>query len=335
MQQTPLETKITVRQCDLIVTEKCSLACRMCHIWQHSSKKQDELVSPEEYKDFMSSLKEFAGEGVQIQFVGGEPLMKKGLVDLIRFASEQHFPTTMTTNGFLLDKELAGRIVDSGLNTLGFSLESFKADTHDFLRGRPGVHKKVMEALSYFGASPKFSPQIFIAAIIAGANLDDIVGLAEWANACERISFIYFQAVMQPFAMPEADAWYDDERCRFLWPDADKAAGVLEELIARKKSGYKINNSVAQLEIFKSYFRQPQRFIKKTKCNLGYDAFTVLPDGNMFLCLAMEPIGNIKTDTMREVWFSEKACAIRERIANCKRNCKLMVNCFFEEETNG
>ncbi|HTY44438.1 MAG TPA: radical SAM protein [Patescibacteria group bacterium] len=326
------QVKNSIRQCDLIVTENCSLRCKICHIWKHH--KPDELVSLEEYAGFLRSLRDFTGKDTQIQFVGGEPLLKKRITELISLAAHQGFCTTMTTNGFLLDREMADRLISSGLHTLGFSLESMTPGTHDFLRGVPGVHAKVMDALDYFASFSASPVQLFIASIITGANLDDTLELAEWVNAQPRINFIYFQAVMQPFAMPGSDTWYEDESCRFLWPDPDKAAGVLDELSRRKKSGYKIANHAAQFEVFKTYFRQPQRFVKRTKCNLGYDSFTVLPDGNIFLCLALEPIGNIKTDHISQVWFSEKAQKVRTQIAQCTKNCKLMVNCFFEDENN-
>jgi MoaA/NifB/PqqE/SkfB family radical SAM enzyme len=299
-------------------------------MWKYT--RQDEQLNLKDYKDFMASLREFTGEKTQIQFVGGEPLMKKGILELITYAAESGFLTTMTTNGFLIDDGTVGKIVDSGLNTLGFSLESLAEDKHDDLRGVKGVYRRLMNAIDCFATFPSDSLQLFISSIIMGVNLDDLVALAEWVNRNDRLNFIYFQAVMQPFAMPENDTWYNDQECRLLWPDPDKACAVLEEIIELKKRGYKINNRIGQLEAFKSYFRNPQQFIKKIRCNLGYRSFTVLPDGNIFLCLSMQPIGNIRTDRIDDAWFSKKADTVREQITHCQNNCKLMINCFFEEE---
>lgn len=318
-----------IKQCDLVVTENCCLRCKMCHIWKH--KRDDEQVLLDEYLCFFDSLRDFSREPVQIQFVGGEPLLKKGLLDLIGYASGKGFSTTMTTNGFLVDRNAVEMLRKCGLQTLGFSLESMKKEKHDFLRGTDGAYERVMKALEYF--SEYHSPDIFIATIINGQNLDDLAELAEWVNVNRRLDFIYFQAVMQPFGTKENEEWFKDEEFKFLWPDADKASEVLDKLIHLKSSSYKINNQLAQLESFKSYFRDPGTFIKKrTKCNLGKDAVTVLPDGNIFLCLAMEPIGNIKADRIEDAWSSEKAERVRGKIANCRNNCKLMINCFFEEE---
>lgn len=319
----------TIQHCDLIVTENCFLRCKMCHIWKY--KRDDELIPFKTYAEFLSTLKEFTGENTQIQFVGGEPLLKKGILDLINCASSQGFPTTMTTNGYLVDRKMAEGLISSGLDTIGFSLESLDEETHDFLRGMPGTFKKIMDAINYFQDS-LVPEKIFISTIISGANLRDIIAIAEWVNKNPRLSFVYFQSIMQPFAMPEDDAWQEKEEIKFLWPDTDAAHKVLDTLSALQKQGYKIANPAGQFNAFKNYFRDPRKFIKRIKCNLGYNAFSVLPNGDVFLCFSMPPIGNIMTERIDVIWNSEKALAARSQIANCQKNCKLMINCFFENE---
>ncbi|MDD5281439.1 MAG: radical SAM protein [Candidatus Omnitrophica bacterium] len=323
------EKSATIQHCDLIVTENCFLRCKMCHIWKH--RKDDETIPFKTYIEFLSALKELSGKNTQIQFVGGEPLLKKGILDLISCASSHGFPTTMTTNGCLIDREMADGIIASGLNAIGFSLESLHGQRHDFLRGVPGTFKKVMDAISYFQdtSAPK---DIFISTIINGTNLEDIIAIAEWVNKNPRLSFVYFQSVMQPFAMAEDDSWHQREEVRFLWPDTTAVHKVLDKLIALQKQGYKIANPPGQFNAFKNYFSDPRKFIKKIKCNLGHNAFSVLPNGDVFLCFSLPPIGNIMVDKIGAIWVSEKARKAREQISSCQKNCKLMINCFFENE---
>lgn len=315
--------------CDFIVTQNCFLRCKMCHIWKY--KTDDETVPFKTYIEFLGALKEFTGKNMQIQFVGGEPLLKKGIIDLINSASNHGFYTTMTTNGCLVDRKMADGLITAGLNTIGFSLESLKEERHDFLRGMPGTFKKIMDAIGYFRDSP-IPEKIFISTIISGANLEDIIAIAEWVNKSPRLSFVYFQSIMQPFAMPEDNAWHEREETKFLWPDTDAAHRVLDTLSALQKQGYKIANPPGQFNAFKSYFRDPRKFIKKIKCNLGYNAFSLLPNGDVILCFSMPPIGNIMTERIDAIWNSEKAREVRKQIAGCQKNCKLMINCFFEDE---
>ena len=237
----------------------------------------------------------------------------------------------MTTNGFLINKEMSKALRDSGLSSICFSVDSLKKETHNFLRGVDGAYDKLMSAIEYF--SPYQSPNIFIATIITKQNLFDLFELAEWVNKNDRICFIHFQALMQPFGVIENDYWHEEEEGKFIWPELGKVHDILDKLIQLKSIGYKISNPLGQLQAFKAYFEDPRTFIKKmTKCNLGKDVVSIAPDGNIFLCFQKDPIGNIKYDRIDEVWFSKKALYVREQIANCRNNCKLMINCFFEKE---
>jgi hypothetical protein len=124
------------------------------------------------------------------------------------------------------------------------------------------------------------------------------------------------------------------EEFLFLWPkDMDKVDYVLDSLASLKNNGYKINNLVPQFKIFKSYFKHPERFVKVSRCNLGYNSVSVNRSGKIFLCLSMDPIGDIRNGkSMKEIWFSKEAERVRDSIKKCKNNCKSMINCFFEEE---
>ncbi len=318
--------------CDLIITENCMLGCRMCKMWQ--SKNDLTGIDIGTWKRFVDSFADFVENKAQIQFVGGEVLLKEGIFDLVNHACRRGLMTTMTTNAFLIDNTIAQEIVDSGLDTIVFSLDGMREETHDFLRGRRGVYERVMRSIDFFTHNKKPSPKIRIVTTIMRPNLGELCDLAEWVHRHHRIDGISFQAVMQPFFTAPDNEWYHRDEFLPLWPDDfEEADAVLDELMKRKRAGYKIENPEPQFKIFKSYFRHPERFVKVTRCNLGYNSVSVNTQGNVFLCLSMEPLGNIRDGTpFRELWVSEKAQRVREAIRNCKNNCKLMINCFFEDE---
>lgn len=318
--------------CDLVITESCMLKCRMCRMWQ-SKSGIDELPA-ETWKGFIDSFADFVGGNAQVQFVGGEPLLKNGIMGLIGHARGRGLATTMTTNAYLLDGKVSGDIALSGLNTLVLSLESLKAQVHDFLRGQAGVYARVMAALDFFDRYKGKRPRLHIVTTIMQPNLDGILELAEWAEGSRAVDAISFQALTQPFFTPPDEAWHKSEEFAPLWPkDAARIDEVLDGLIHRKKSGFKITNPAAQFEVFRSYFHDPGRFVKASRCNLGYDSLTVNTAGSIFLCNSMEPIGNIRDRVdIAELWSSEKAEWARRQIKDCRHNCKLMINCFFNDE---
>lgn len=319
--------------CDLIVTETCMLNCRMCRMWQSKNDAKD--IPVVFWQRFIDSLAEFLhGASAQIQLVGGEPLMKAETISLIRHAGSKGLATTMTTNGYLVDEKMASEIVVSGLNTLVFSLDGIKSQTHDFLRGKPGVFDKTVAAIYLISKYRKNTPRINIVTTIMGPNLNELTELAQWANKEKIIENISFQAVMQPFFTNPDDQWYAKEEFGFLWPkDLAKIAEVLAAIKQLKKEGCRITNPAGQFDVFRAYFEYPEKFVKVLKCNLGYNAISVNTSGKIFLCMATEPIGDIREDrSVKEMWFSEKAEQVRRDIQSCKRNCKSMINCFFEEE---
>ena len=59
---------------------------------------------------------------------GGEPLYRRDIFQLARFATDKGLRVALATNGTMVTKELARRIVDSGVQRVSISLDG--ADSH-------------------------------------------------------------------------------------------------------------------------------------------------------------------------------------------------------------
>jgi hypothetical protein len=138
-------------------------------------------------------------------------------------------------------------------------------------------------------------------------------------------------AVMRPFGSDLDWEWHTKSDYDFLWPrDPGKTDFVIDRLIELKHKGFKIENPVGQLERFKSYFRNPHKFIKETRCNLTHHAINVNAIGDIYLCFFMEPLGNIRNCNIKELWISEQAENLRAKMSQCQKNCELVINCYYE-----
>lgn len=317
--------------CDLILLDNCMLRCRTCFMWK--CQRDREFVPSKVYAGFINSLYGAFGNDLQIQFVGGEPLYKPGIMDLIKQADIKGFHTAMTTNGQLLNRQRAEELADSGLKSLTLSIDSIEPSVHDFLRGRTGAFRRVKRALKYFAAVRRKTQSISVVCTINRLNLDDIISLSDWARQREDVDAISFQAIDQPFFTDPDPEWFRSPAFSYLWPqDVLKVQSVLTELALRKeKGGYKIANSVSQLKGFEKYFSDPLRQIRHNGCHLGYESLSVNSLGDVYLCFDHEPIGNIIRDPLSRMWSSEKAEKVRAGIRQCRRNCKSMMNCFSED----
>lgn len=314
----------------LQVTNICMFKCKMC--WEWKCKPDPDELSIKQWKDFAVSLKGYSDSPVEIGITGGEPLLKEGVLDLIKICSESGLRTVLTTNGYLIDAEMAKKIVESGLTLIFLSLDSLDEKIHDFLRGAEGAYARVMRAIDCLD-KVRDGLEIGIQTLMTGTNLDGIIKLMEWINKDDRINTNYVQAINIPINSPHDATWYKKNEFNFLWPsDTQKVNSILDELIRQKKNKSKISNSISHIQSFKSYFLAPQNFMRVQQCPFIGTSLNVSAHGDVYLCWEKESLGNIKTDDICQLWMSAKAGQIREEMHRCKKDCPAVINCSFKEK---
>ncbi len=230
---------------------------------------------------------------------------------------------------------MAKRLYESGLKVLSISLDSLDEYTHDMLRGKEGSFKRIMQAFEHLSFFTCEEFKVNIQTIISQQNLTGLVELAKWVKKNDKISNVYYMAVVQPLDVPYEDNWQRQEPYQSLWPqNTEEMNAVIGELIGLRSAETqypKISNSVPQLKAFKSYFEDPERFLKKVSCNLGAYALNVDYAGDCSPCFPLGVIGNICRENIKDIWYSEKARQLRQRIKQCQKNCNFLINCYKEE----
>lgn len=107
------------------VTDRCNFRCIYCMPEEGvESKCHDDILSMEEIYDF---VKVAANHGVRrVRLTGGEPLVRKGVVELIAMINELEGieDISLTTNGALLPK-YADELRAAGLKRVNISLDTF------------------------------------------------------------------------------------------------------------------------------------------------------------------------------------------------------------------
>lgn len=79
-------------------------------------------------------------------FSGGEPLLRKDVFELVRFASELGVKCVISTNGTLITKGIAKRMRESGLSYAGISLDGV-GETNDRFRGIHGAYDLAVKGI--------------------------------------------------------------------------------------------------------------------------------------------------------------------------------------------
>jgi len=320
------------RFCDIVISNRCILKCKMCKAWQCGPQSNE--LTFEEAKKFVHSLSGFVNFPLEINVMGGEPLWKDWCLDLCSFISEKGFKSIISTNAYLIDEDMAKRIADSGLNVLAVSLESLNPNTHNYLRGKNDVFSKVMKAIEYLEKYCGSKLTLTILTIIMEKNLDEILELAEWVNKNKVFQNISFLALLETGLVQERHNWFKNPAYQELWPqDTNKVYKLIDELIKLREKGYKIWNPISQLEAFKDYYTDPDKFMEETEYHI-HDYIIDL-DENGTIYLSGESLGNIREDDLKQLWFSKKADDMRIRIdakGPGKRCCVINFICTFPQD---
>ncbi len=308
-------------------TERCQSRCITCNGWKTSSSMQERELSLEEWKKILFNLHSWMGD-YEFIISGGEPFIREDVFDMAEYASRLGDTVNVVTNGLALPDKL-DKLLNSEFHNITFSLNSVKnTSIHNTSRGRSDAFKKTMDSIQNLNYMNRHLTghkwkNIYISTIVMPSNLDELKPIAEFCRL-EKIGVSYQ-------LMDNGDAFstaVDENNQIYEKNIKTKALEAIEDMIDLKKQGYPICNSFNQLDAFKMLINTPKK-IMDIQCMVGENNFAIDPYGNCRICFCMEPIGNLKESQPEDLWFSDKADEIREKILTCTKNCRLL-NCNFK-----
>ncbi len=125
------------------MTRRCNLRCVHCYSSSRNIPYKNELTA-EEATRMIDDLAAFGAP--VILFSGGEPLIRKDLPELTRYAASKGLRVVISTNGTLITKKLATELKKIGLSYIGVSLDGI-GETHDRFRGVLGVFERTIKGI--------------------------------------------------------------------------------------------------------------------------------------------------------------------------------------------
>ena len=155
-------------------TRTCNLACRHCYS-DSDAKIYDQLSSDEA----RALITDAAGMGSPaFLFSGGEPLIRPDLLELIAHARSHGLPVTLSSNGTLIDDDVARKLADLEVRYVGISLDGI-GEVHDTFRGRKGAYDHAIRGIR---ALRKVGVKVGIRITLSPSSvpmLDDLFEVAE------------------------------------------------------------------------------------------------------------------------------------------------------------
>jgi len=128
----------------LLLGYKCNNFCRFCYA---ADKRDLPAMSTAEAKRQLELARKRGSTFVD--FLGGEPTIRKDLVELISYAKKLGFRTiSITTNGRMLSNAAyAKQLYDAGLNSAVFSIHGHNAKLHDYLVNVKGAFEQATRGM--------------------------------------------------------------------------------------------------------------------------------------------------------------------------------------------
>jgi cyclic pyranopterin phosphate synthase len=133
----------------LSVTDRCNYRCVYCRTGNDGAQ-----FSELPLEAYARMLRVFVSLGIQkVRLTGGEPLLRHGLLDLVREAarlqpafSDAPLDIALTTNGHLL-AALAKPLKDAGLSRITISMDAVDAETFTRITRVPGSFERVQAGI--------------------------------------------------------------------------------------------------------------------------------------------------------------------------------------------
>lgn len=171
------------------LTDRCNLRCRYCMPEKGIDNKLEhkDLLRLEETYDL---IKDFVELGIdKIRFTGGEPLVRKGIVNLIEKVNKLDGvrEIAMTTNGLLL-KDMAKSLKAAGLTRVNISLDTLDEDKYSEIT-RGGRLSQVLEGIDE-AIKVGLTPIKINTVLVGGLNDDEIKGLVDLTKKGIDVRFI-------------------------------------------------------------------------------------------------------------------------------------------------
>lgn len=263
-------------------------------------------MSTEEGKDLIRQVAELGA--VSMSFTGGEPMLRKDLMEFLAESKRRRLTTTLNTNGLLIDERRADELVSTGVDGIYLSLDGANPETNDDIRGVPGYHAKVIQAIRNLkDARRGRKPRIYLNVTVNRRNVGEVIGIAEIGKH-EGIDGL----TVQP-AMRFQDIRYEVDSDLGLGP-ADVPA-LREELSnLRRRHRTLVPLTSDYLGHISTYAASPER-LYAIPCVAGYSFLQINPFGDVFPCpVEFASMGNIREKSLAEIWRSEQAQGVRDRV---------------------
>jgi len=167
----------------LSITDRCNYKCVYCRTGNDGEQYAELSI-----EDYLRIVRVFVSQGIEkVRLTGGEPLLRAGLVEMVRELAQMRTPEgrkldiALTTNGHLL-AGLAQPLRDAGLNRITVSMDAIDSEIFARITRVPGSFERVLAGVRAAKAAG-LEPVKINAVLLRGFNDGEIERFAEFSRS--------------------------------------------------------------------------------------------------------------------------------------------------------
>ena len=304
----------------LSVSYNCNSRCKTCNI---HARKANEL-SLEEWRKVFANIDKAP---FWTTISGGEPFLREDLPELVQSLYDRCRPSIINipTNGLLVNRigqatEKIAKHCGNAQIVVNVSIDEIE-DRHDLIRGVPGNYQKALQTFRTLKALSVPNLSVGIHTVISRYNVDRIPEIYEGLRPLNPDSYITEIAEER------------EELCTIgsnITPSVETYSRAIDYLTDRLQ--YEHFSQVGRItRAFRvEYYRMVKKVLEEHRqiipCYAGFASAQIAPDGDVWMCcIKARSIGNLRDFdyNLKNIWFSEKAKAMRRGIRNGECYCPL------------
>jgi len=312
------------------VTPQCNLQCMHCYS-NASRAKHGGLLDDREASDF---IKDIADMGVKaLIFSGGEPLLENRILKWGLEAGKIGLKVALSTNGTLIDEDIAEKIKVSGFSYVGISLDGDEG-VNDLFRRSNGAFKRAVEGLRY---CKNVGLKIGIRFTLTRRNKDEIDFIFDLAEneGIDRLCIYHLVYTGRGMDLMASDLTAKEKReaLEIIWQKtlAFKENGVVQEVLT---VGNHADGAWIYLKLKKEDPAMAQRcfnlLLSQGGNSSGIDLVAVGSEGSVYpdQFFTTHALGNIRKNRLSEIWdrshsgllgaLRNRKCFLKGRCARCQ-----------------